>query len=957
MPDLLIAEPDEALRRLQEELTRRGFTGDFETSLGARQVASTDNSIYEVRPAAIAYPACGGDISRLIAAVRACPGVPLSLTARGGGTGTNGQSLNDGVIVDFARHMNHILAIDPIARTARVEPGVVLDQLNEALASHGLFFPPNVSTASRATIGGMTATDASGKGSRRYGKTSDYIVGIDLILADGTPWHACTMPRVEAERIASQQGIVGDIHRAVLDVTGHFAEEIASVFPKMNRGLTGYNLQKTKDVIADTISLPYLLAGSEGTLALTEAITLRVVPKPTHTILVVARYAAFHSALKDVGRLLAADPVAIEILDDKVLSVAQSDVLWGRISAVLGDAGREPVRGLNFIEFSGFSLGELTDPVATIETLLTTPGHGVVDHVIVRDRDTIGLLWALREKAVGLLGKLGQTKQGTPFVEDTAVPPERLPAYVAEFRALLDGYGLQYGMFGHADVGCLHVRPFLDMKDPAQAALIRPISDAVATLTKQHGGLLWGEHGRGYRGEYSPLFFGPTLYPALRRIKAAFDPDGRLNPGKLAAVDGGRPIDRIDAIPIRGEQDRLIDSVIGDGFERAIACNGNGACFSWDANDPLCPSYKATRDRAQSPKGRAALLRAWARLESDSRASPTERAVIERELVNSLDTCLSCKACTSLCPVRVDIPTMRSRFFSRYYKRRFRPLRHMFLANMESLLGVGRRLPWMTNAVLQSSLGRRLVQQRLGLMDLPPFVDTPKPVANNLLASLNAVSLEERSRLIVLVEDSFISTFEPEIVEAAGHVLETLGYRVHRKPPASNGKVLHVLGMEERFATVARARMNELTAIAATGASLIGLDAATMLMAEQEYAIFSEKPVTVRGLDDFLATELASGAIRVPPHVPSGKTYRLFGHCTETALRPRALEHWCSVFAAFGIEAQAIRTGCCGMAGLFGHETKHSDLSRNLFDLSWRPAFAGAVRVREKCRPPPSGPV
>ncbi len=295
------------------------------------------------------------------------------------------------------------------------------------------------------------------------------------------------------------------------------------------------------------------------------------------------------------------------------------------------------------------------------------------------DPAIIGHLLSLREKAVGLLGRMDGTRQGTAFVEDTAVPPERLADFVAEFRAILDRHGLSYGMYGHADVGCLHVRPALDMRNSADALKIRPVSDEVAALAKRYGGLFWGEHGRGYRGEFSPLFFGPVLYAELGRIKRVFDPANVLNPGKLATPDPADRIDRIDSVALRGEADRHIAANLASEVDRAIACNGNAACHNWNAFDPMCPSYKATRDRVQSPKGRATLLRSWAAMASRrDRGELVHRELgdLEASLTASLDTCLSCKACSTLYPVKVDVPTMKARFLSRYYANRRRPLRH-----------------------------------------------------------------------------------------------------------------------------------------------------------------------------------------------------------------------------------------------------------------------------------------
>ncbi|RDE07361.1 FAD-binding and (Fe-S)-binding domain-containing protein [Sphingomonas aracearum] len=922
-----------------DALAARGFAGDYERDLGAREVASTDNSIYQVRPLAIAYPRSAADVQRIAAAAHALGG-KVSLSARGGNTGTNGQSLNNGVIVDFGRHMNRILSITPTPTGAAVlvEPGVVLDQLNATLAAHGLFFPPMVSTASRATIGGMVATDASGKGSRIYGKTSDYLAAMDIVLADGTEWAVTPLNRAAVAKIAQGTDRIAAIHREALRVAEENDAEIEAVFPKINRGLTGYNLQRLWDAQADRFFLAPLLAGSEGTLALTAAITVNAIPTPRTRALALIRYDSFDAGLRDVQRLLKSDPLAVEILDDKILSVAQEDVLWAQIGEVIGPApATRPVHAMTYVEFAG-EPDQVRGGLDRLSSLANDGPEAIVDWKIVTDPKAIGQLWSLREKSVGLLARLGGGKQGMPFVEDTAVPPERLADYVAEFRALLDGHGLSYGMFGHADVGCLHVRPFLDMKDPAQADLIRPISDRVAALAKSYGGLLWGEHGRGFRGEYSPFFFGPTLYAELRRIKAAFDPRNILNPGKLAAPDAGATIDRIDAVPMRGAFDRQISPALLEEFDRSVACNGNGACYSWDALNAMCPSYKASRDRAQSPKGRAALLRGWARAESIGSA---EREELAEATAASLSTCLSCKACTTLCPVKVDVPTMKSRFLADYYRTRKRPARHRLLAQMERLLGVARRMPRTTNAVTHSGLAAPVLA-RAGFVDLPaveparrsqlPAIATPDVLA--------ALSPAERERAIILVEDSFTATFDGALVERTSALLKGLGFTVFRLPPRPNGKALHVVGLRKPFAKIAQARVAEQGALAGFGVPLVGLDAATALMNEQEYREFAPNDLRIEGLETFLQRAIGKGLCGAPRPRQDG-IYTLLGHCTEQALRPETLATWVRILAHFGIEAQAKRTGCCGMAGMFGHEIEHQAMSRRLFELSWSDAVAG----------------
>ncbi|SER49042.1 FAD/FMN-containing dehydrogenase [Faunimonas pinastri] len=934
----------------REALASEGYRGEFAGDRAARLVASTDNSIYQVEPLAVLYPREPEDLNRIVRAAHLPSGEVMPLCARGGGTGTNGQSLTRGISVDVSRHMNAVLAFDPEGREVVVQPGMVLDQLNAFLAPHGLFFPPNVSTATRATIGGMVGTDASGKGSRIYGKTSAYIEALDIVLSDGSDWRVRRMGQADLQGVMAGRELAAAIHRETHRVVTEQADLIAATFPDMNRGLTGYNLKHVLRENGD-FDLAFLLAGSEGTLALTKAITLRLLPLPRHRGLIVARYDSFDTALRSVAPLLAAEPAAIEILDDKVLALAEQDIVWSGIQSVFERPTSEPVRGLTFIEFVGDDRATLQDAMAGATLLLETAEHRALDWITVTDPALIKQLWTLREKAVGLMGRLAGPRQGTAFVEDTAVPPESLADYVAEFRALLDRRGLAYGMYGHADVGCLHVRPALDMRDPHDAALIRPITDEVAALTRRYGGLLWGEHGRGFRGEYSPLFFGPELYRELCRLKAVFDPLNLFNPGKLAVPDERLPIDRIDGVPLRGALDRGIDARHAEQFDRAIACNGNGACFNWNDFDAMCPSYKATRDRVQSPKGRATLLRTWARLASGNSGeavASAELAEVEAELKASLDTCLSCKACASQCPVKVDIPTMKSRFLSSYYERRRRPLRDRLIGNIETLLPIARLWPALANWLTHGPATGNMLRRQFGLVDLPVF----RPARFDRRHRLDAAGWADlpeatRERSVILLPDSFTVSFDGAVPGAAVRLLENLGYRVFVAPIRPNGKARHVLGMLDAFRRTSR-KAQDLRAWAGSfGAPLVSLDAASGLLFAQEYEEFAPLAGSppVLGIEEFLVREIEAGRI-APKAAGGGAAFEILLHCTEKTARPVTADYWARIFRHLGLSASMPPSGCCGMAGMFGHEAEHAAMSRQLFDMSWRQHLTGKPEGR-----------
>ncbi|MEQ8447626.1 MAG: FAD-binding and (Fe-S)-binding domain-containing protein [Pelagibacterium sp.] len=917
------APPDHArLQRFIAALEAGGFSGDIETGFATREVLATDNSIYRLPPVAAIFPRTRTDIVVAGRAVASCGADGPSLTARGGGTGTNGQSLNEGVILDTSRYLTNILDFDPDARTVTVEPGVVLDQLNAFLAPHGWFFPPTVSTASRATLGGMVATDASGKGSRRYGRTSDYVERLDLALADGTEVSVAPLDRAELARTIADGGRVGEIvatAKAELDAARPHFEDI---FPRMNRGLTGYNL---KEALPEDggLNLCKILAGSEGTLALTTAIKLRLARKPRLSGLMVLFYDTFSRALAHVPKLVEANPLAVEIFDDKILGLARTDPVWANLSALFG-ALEGDVGAVNFVEVTGETAGEIAAGLADIERHLTGDNNAFLMRQVTEPA-AIEAAWALRAKSVGLLGALEGRRKAYPFVEDTAVPPENLVAYVTEFRALLDSCSVAYGMFGHADVGCLHVRPTLDMTAPADRALVREISDGVQVLTRKYSGLIWGEHGRGVRGEYLEEVFGPDLYPVVRRIKALFDPENRLNPGKLASPTGsGRTVLRIDEVPFRGASDATIAEALQLPYEKAVSCNGNGACHDWNPARPMCPSYKATRDKTQSPNGRASLFRAWAREPS---------AGAEAALKQSLDTCLSCRSCATACPVKVDIPTMKSRFLESYYTRHARSPRDLLVRVMEPAILAARKAGALANAALHNPLGRAAMGV-IGLAGLPKFAvrTLEARLRSEGIAQLDLANPPRDERAVVVIPDSFLASFDVEPVVATAKVLRNLGFVPLVAPVMMNGKALEVRGYRRAYAKAKKKLHDQLARIAKLNVPMVAIEPATTMQARTDGAKF------LVPIETFLAERCAGR----PPVRSGAAANKLFLHCTESSSGPAAGSQWKAVFAAHGADVEVVETGCCGMSGLFGHEAEHLEMSRRIFELSWaKPLSSG----------------
>lgn len=961
-----------------DALAAGDFGGEIRHDYATRLVTATDNSVYQVLPQAVVYPRSTEDVQRIGTLLGRAEFRKVKVSPRGGGTGTNGQSLTDGIVVDLSRHMGEILEVDLEQGWARVQPGVVLDQLNAHLRPHGVFFAPNLSPSSRATIGGMINTDASGKGSRIYGKTSDHVLELQVVLADGSLLHTRPLAddALDAESNRDDRG--GRAYRGVREVIARSGHAFATALPKLERFLTGYDL--THAVREDgRFDLGRVITGSEGTLGFVTEAKVRLTPIPQHRKLVAIRYASFDDALRAAAVLVASDPGAIETVDDTIVGLAKDDVIWTHIAHLVGGQDEPPVAAINLVEFEADDRAQVDRKVAELTATLDAgrgqPGAAVGYTVATQPQD-IAALWSLRKKGVGLLGNTKGERRPVPFVEDTAVPPERLADYIADFRALLDRHGLQYGMFGHVDVGCLHVRPSLNLRDPEDEALLSKLSDEVVALVKRYGGVLWGEHGKGYRSQYTPTFFGGELYEELRAVKAAFDPHNQLNPGKLATPAGSD--DKLHTIrqPTRGSKDRDIAAPVRAAYDTSIHCNGNGACFDWNPDAIMCPSSKVTRDRIHSPKGRAGILREWLRLvgaqghdagvaltpgRSPGLAKLTGRGSapddFSHEVYDAMNGCLACKACATQCPIKVDIPDLRARFYEQYHSRYRRPLKDFFVGALEAMLRILAVAPGLSRWLMQRRVSA-FVLERIGLVDTPAIASRPLPKRLRGRttepfdrARLDQLGEQDKQHTVLLAQDAFTTYYEPEVAMATIDVLEHLGLRVVVLPWRANGKGLHVKGFRAAFHRLAKDNAEFYRDVAGLGIPIVGIEPAVTLTYREEYRHELGQDadgLTVMLLQEYLRERgpalleaLGDDAPRV-----SG-AYRLYAHCTERTSVPTATRQWVEVFAAFGATLVPEDVGCCGMCGVFGHEREHVDESKGVFAMSWQPRLRAQARASE----------
>lgn len=967
---------DDVVLSYLQALENAGFCGDIEQAYASRLAVATDNSVYQQIPQAVVFPRHEQDLITLGQAGQSDEFSSITFSARGGGTGTNGQSLTPGIVVDISRYMNKVLEINAAEGWVRVQTGVIKDQLNDALRPLGFFFSPDLSTSNRATIGGMINTDASGQGSLKYGKTSDHVLSVKAILVDGSVLETESLASDVIQGMPEQPTLANQALKIAEQVCREKRQQILAKFPPLNRFLTGYDLKNVFDASVSQFDLSRLLCGAEGSLAFIAEAKLNITPIPKARTLVNIKYDSFDSALRNAPMMVDAEALSVETIDSRVLNLAKQDIVWHTVSDLLEDVPGKDMLGINMVEYASQDSEENTALVDALclrlDEMIANQQNGVIGYQVCHDLAGIHKIYAMRKKAVGLLGAAPGRKKPVAFAEDTCVPPQHLADFIAEFRDLLDAHQLDYGMFGHVDAGVLHVRPALDLCDPAQEKLMKSVSDQVVALVAKYGGLMWGEHGKGYRSEYGPAFFGEELFTELRRIKAAFDPDNRMNPGKICTpLDSSAELVKVDGVK-RGYYDRQIPVKVRDSFKQAIECNGNGLCFNYDTSSPMCPSMKISADRRHSPKGRAGLVREWLRqlaeqgidplaLEKElMESAPTVKQIIDRlrnsfgqkrqsydfshEVMDAMNGCLACKACASQCPIKVDVPSFRSRFMHIYYSRYQRPVKDYLVAYVESYLPLMGKAPATFNALMRPAWSKKLTEKTIGYVDMPAL--SVPTLAERLdghhatrfdMQWLEALSSRERQDYVLIVQDPFTSYYDADVVRDFVYLAEKLGKKPILVPFKPNGKAQHIKGFLRQFAKTASSTAEFLNQLASLGIPLVGVDPALVLCYRDEYnEILGDK----RGEFQVLtAHEWLEPMLEALPNYAfqADDSWYLFAHCTEKTKLPNAEKEWAVIFRHFGANLMPISVGCCGMAGTFGHEKDKLEMSRGIYNLSWQP--------------------
>tara|TARA_R110001583_G_scaffold17005_1_gene69284 strand:- start:7931 stop:10987 length:3057 start_codon:yes stop_codon:yes gene_type:complete len=967
-------------------LLNTNYKGEIAKNYASRLALATDNSVYQWLPQAIIFPKSTQDIVEICQLAQSAEFSDIRFSPRGGGTGTNGQSLTDGIVMDLSKFMNQIIELNVNEGWVHVQTGVVKDQLNDYLKPHGLFFSPELSTSNRATIGGMVSNDASGQGSLAYGKTSDHVLALKSVLINGEVLDSAPISGEALLKESQREDAIGRIYRQVIETSESKQAQIEAGFPKLNRFLTGYDLKHVYDAERGTVDLSRILCGSEGSLAFITEAKLHVQKIPKYRTLFNVKYDSFQSALKNAPFLVKANALSVETVDSTVLNLAKEDIVWHSISHLITDVPDKVMDGINIVEFveedESIQAEKVVALQAELDRLIASGEAGVIGYQICDQLSDINKIYGMRKKAVGLLGKTDNTAKPIAFAEDTCVPPEHLADYINEFRQLLDDKGLHYGMFGHVDAGVLHVRPALDLCDPAQEVLMREISDKVVALTSKYKGLMWGEHGKGFRSEYGPEFFGDELFTELRKIKTAFDPQNRVNPGKICTpLSSTEQLVSVDA-PKRGTFDRQIPVKVRESYTQALDCNGNGLCFNYDTKSPMCPSVKVTSDRVHSPKGRAGLMREWLRqlanndidvlqLENDLYAGKNasvftkfKNTLAQRkgeydfshEVMEAMQGCLACKACTSQCPIQVDVPTFRARFIFLYHGRYLRPLKDYFVAYVEQYAPLMGKAPKFFNFFMKMKVTATLTEKFVGMVDIPLLSSptlksslessTVKPAITEFdLDKLKALTESEREEYVLIVQDPFTTYYDADVVRDLMLTVNKLGYKPVLLPFKPNGKPQHIKGFLEKFAKTTKDSAQFLNEMNELNIPMVGTDPAMVLCYRDEY---NQALGNNRG--DFnvqLFQEWLLPRLKGETKTLTEKQLYLFGHCTEKTAEPTSAGDWTKIFNHYGVKFSDVAVGCCGMAGTFGHDAGKVEQSKAIYSLSWEAEIA--KRDRSEC--------
>lgn len=864
---------------------------DFRSDLTTRILYSTDASILEVLPAGVFFPETEADLDAILAEAKKRT---LTLTPRGAATGITGGCLGNGIILDCSLHLTRILSIDPEKRIAVVEPGVIQDQLNQAASVHGLRLGPDTSTGDRATIGGMIANCAAGSRSLFYGTTRDALISVDLLLSSGDTITLKEISESAWKEKLKLQNAEGNIYRTFEELRQKHRSKIEEAFPPIPRRASGYAL----DCLIGSFPLnpAKLIAGSEGSLGIIKRAALKLVPVLKNPVLVLLPYPSLIEAFEDTKRLLPYKPISLELIDDKILRAGVKAPQFKQKISWL----QEIPRALLVAEFEKDSLpAELSGTV-------------------IEDPKTMAEVWQLRKMGLGLLLSKRSYSRALAFIEDLSIPPEHLAPFMKQFLYYLQSCEKDAGIYGHAGPGCMHIRPYVDIRNPEEVQLIKEMMLEITRLIRSYHGALSGEHGDGLiRSWLNPQLFGSEIYALFVQIKRAFDPLGVMNPHQV-----------VDPVPFEEylkesppEETKTFFSFQSEGGLALSAdlCNGNGACRKREGL--MCPSFQVTHEEYDSTRGRANALRGVLRGDYDTKdlSAPV--------LHDILDLCIQCKGCKTECPSHVDMAKMKSEVLYHWHQRMGIRLRERLFAHIDRLDEWFYPVRKIVNPLMSGSLGRWLKKWGGIAVDreLPQFAETK-------FSTLFAKIQQPEGYPLVLINDTYTEYHCPEIGVAAVKLFNRLGYHVTLPQLSCCGRALLSKGFLPQAKDKAKRLIESLTPFALRQIPMVGLEPSCFFSLKDEYRDFYPEAIEqidpyLYLFDDFLETLRP-----LPLKATSSTEIHLHGHCHHKALEGLSKTQLL-LKSISGVSLHLIPSGCCGMAGSFGYEAEHADFSKRIGNL------------------------
>ena len=934
---ILTVELKERLSKLRESLD-----GELHLDVVMRTLYATDASAYREMPLAVAIPASVNDIKQLVQFARE---EKTSLIPRTAGTSLAGQVVGNGIVVDVSKKFTRIIEFNKEEKWIRVEPGVIRDELNLFLRPHGLFFGPETSTANRAMIGGMVGNNSCGSNSIVYGSTRDHLLEVKAILSDGSEAEFKTLTIDEFHQKCEGTSLEASIYRTTRSLLSNYEnqEEIRKEFPKksIRRRNTGYAIDELLESAPFTAYAPEfnfcrLIAGSEGTLAFMTEIKLNLVPlPPKETGLLCVHFQNINQSL--LANLIALKyyPTASELVDHYILECTKNNIeqIKNRFF-VQGDPG-----AILVIEFSKDTREEIIAIAGQVEEEMRA--HGLGYHFPLLFGEDCKKIWTLRKAGLGLLGNLPGDEKAVPVIEDTAVDVNDLPAYINDFNEILKKHNLYSVHYAHAGSGELHLRPIINLKTEEGNRLFRTIAEEIATLVKKYNGSLSGEHGDGrLRGEFIRQMVGEKNYELLRKIKKAWDPDNIFNPNKI--VDTPSMNSMLRYVP--GQHTPQFKTFFRfhnqDVLQHAEQCNGSGDCRKTElSGGTMCPSYMATKNEKDTTRARANMLREM--LTNSSKANRFDHD----EIMEVMDLCLSCKGCKSECPSNVDVAKLKAEFLQHYYDANGVPFRSRLIANFTKSAKIGASVPWLYNFLVTNPFTGSFVKRMSGFSSKRSLPPISYPTLSKWYAGRKTKSYR-RGRRVYLFSDEFTNYNDAEIGKKAVLLLEELGYEVIIPEHLESGRTWLSKGLLRRAKVIANKNIELLKDVINEQTPLIGIEPSAILTFRDEYIdlanddLFEESKKLASNvylIEEFLANEIQKGNISSSFFTNEKKKIMLHGHCQQKAISSLApAVKLLSLPQNYSVEI--IPSGCCGMAGSFGYEKEHYEVSMKIGELVLLPA-------------------